>query len=81
MKTEDSGEPPDAELLGAGLFRLTGFTVEPLTVVQLLRLHELLQTVVNAADRLLPVPCLPHRAAPGRGNVYGKVQERIISFA
>lgn len=83
MKTEDSWQSPDTELLGAGLLRLTGSTVKPLTVRQLFFLHKLLETVVDITDRLLFLPlfCLPHRPPVGRWDVDGKVQEGIVRLA
>ena len=82
MKTENSWESPDTELFGARLLRLAGSTVEPLAVVQLLSLHELLQTVVNITHGLLlPLLRLPHGPPVGRGNVDGKIKEGIVGLA
>ena len=81
MKTENSWESPDTELFGARLLRLAGFTVEPFAVIQLLRLHELLKTVVNATHRLLGILCLSHRAGVGWRNIDGEIKERVVRLA
>ena len=81
MKTEDCGQPPDAELLGAGLFRLAGLAVEPLTVRQLLPLHKLLKAVVNVTHWLFSLLCLPHWPRVGRGNVHRDIKERVVCLA
>ena len=49
METENPGQLPDPELLGAGLLGLAGVAEEPLRVSQLLSLHELLEAVVDVA--------------------------------
>ena len=83
MKTKDSWESPDTELLGARLLRLTGSTVEPLAVRQFFSLHKLLETVVDITDRLLLLSLLrlPHGAAVCRGDVDGKIKEGIVRLA